>query len=130
MTFVALLPKKLGVEALKDFRPFSLVGSMYKIFAKVLANRLKSILGKLISPTQSVFAHGWQILDPILIANECLDSHIKAGLPGVLYKLDLEKAYDHVDCIFLPFGMLLMTASFDWLLFLNYNFISSHTSCV
>uniref|UniRef100_A0A2N9FU80 Reverse transcriptase domain-containing protein n=1 Tax=Fagus sylvatica TaxID=28930 RepID=A0A2N9FU80_FAGSY len=100
-TFVSLIPKKHGADELKDFRPISLVGGMYKIIAKLLANRLAVILGKIISPSQSAFVKGRQILDSVLIANECLDSRLKASNPGVLCKLDLEKAYDHVNWDFL-----------------------------
>ena len=40
-TFLVLVPNKGGVEDLKDFRPINLMGSLYKLLAKVLANRLK-----------------------------------------------------------------------------------------
>ena len=48
-TFLVLVPKKGGAEDLKDFRPISLVGSLYKLLAKVLANRIKKVMGKVIS---------------------------------------------------------------------------------
>ena len=48
-TFLVLIPKKGGAEELKDFRPISLVGSLYKLLAKVLANRLKQAIGEVVS---------------------------------------------------------------------------------
>ena len=57
-TFLVLVPKKGGVEDLKDFRPISLVGSLYKLLAKVLANRIKKVMGKVISEPQNAFVEG------------------------------------------------------------------------
>ena len=57
-TFLVLVPKKGGVEDLKDFRPISLVGSLYKLLAKVLANRIKKVMGKVISESQNAFVKG------------------------------------------------------------------------
>lgn len=39
--FVALIPKKAGAIEVTNFRPISLVGSVYKILAKTLANHIK-----------------------------------------------------------------------------------------
>ena len=54
-TFLVLVPKKGGVEDLKDYRPISLVGGLYKWLAKVLANRLKGCVSKVISKAQNAF---------------------------------------------------------------------------
>ena len=62
-TFLALIPKKEGVENLKDFKPISLVGSLYKLLAKVLANKLKKVMSSLVNVAQNVFVEGRQILD-------------------------------------------------------------------
>ena len=96
-TFIVLIPKKNDASNIRDFRPISLVGSMYKILARVLANRLKVVLDQLIFESQNSFVGGRQILDSVLIANECVDSQTKSKIPGVIYKLDIEKAYDNVN---------------------------------
>jgi hypothetical protein len=59
-TFVSLIPKKAKAVEVKDFWPISLVGGVYKIISKVLANRLKSVLGKIISSSQNAFIGGRQ----------------------------------------------------------------------
>jgi hypothetical protein len=100
-TFVSLIPKKTGAMDVRNFHPISLVGGIYKIISKVLANKFKSILGKIISNTQNAFIGGRQILHYVLVANECVDNHIQSGGPRLLCKLDLEKAYDHVNWDFL-----------------------------
>ncbi|RVW34286.1 putative ribonuclease H protein [Vitis vinifera] len=100
-TFLVIVPKRGGAEDLKDFRPISLVGSLYKLLAKVLANRIKKVLGKVISESQNAFVEGRQILDAVLIANEAVDSRLKDNVGGVLCKLDIEKAYDRVSWSFL-----------------------------
>ena len=54
-TFLALIPKLKDAVHLKDFRPISLVGSLYKLFAKVFADRLKEVVGLVVSSSQNAF---------------------------------------------------------------------------
>ncbi|RVW64393.1 LINE-1 retrotransposable element ORF2 protein [Vitis vinifera] len=100
-TFLVLIPKKGGDEDLGDFRPISLLGGLYKLLAKVLAIRLKKVLGKVVSEDQNEFMKGRQILDASLIANEVVDFWQKRKEKGLICKLDIEKAYDNINWSFL-----------------------------
>lgn len=91
---IALIPEKSDADNIKDFRPISLIGSVYKILAKVLAGRLRKVLPTIISHSQGAFVHGMQILDGVLIASKCIRSRYRDKIPSILCKLDLEKAYD------------------------------------
>ena len=57
-TFIVMVPKKEGADDFKDFRPISLVGSLYKLIAKVLANRLKKVMNRLVNKAQNAFVEG------------------------------------------------------------------------
>jgi hypothetical protein len=65
-TFFALIPKKNDAMNIKDFRLISLIGSVYKLLSKVLANRLKEVLDDVISESQNAFVSGRQMLDYVL----------------------------------------------------------------
>jgi hypothetical protein len=127
-TFILLIPKFHGANEIKDFLPISLVSGVYKIIVKVLANRMRRVMDKIISKPQNAFVKGRQILDSVLIANECLDSRLKAEVPGVLCKLDMEKAYDHVNWNFLLY--LLRRSGFGeiWCMWIKQCISTAHFS--
>ncbi|RVW27486.1 Transposon TX1 uncharacterized 149 kDa protein [Vitis vinifera] len=114
-TFLVLIPKKGGAEDFGDFRPISLLGGLYKLLAKVLANRLKKVIDKVVSHDQNAFVKGRQILDASLIANEVIDNWNKKGDKGVICKLDIEKAYDSINWQFLLKVMDKMGFGAKWL---------------
>ncbi|RVW17848.1 Isoamylase 3, chloroplastic [Vitis vinifera] len=88
-------------EKISDFRHISLITSLYKIIVKVLSGRLRGVLHETIHSTQGAFVQGRQILDAILIVNEIVDEKRRSGEKGVVFKIDFEKAYDHVSWDFL-----------------------------
>ncbi|GAU38427.1 hypothetical protein TSUD_396070 [Trifolium subterraneum] len=104
-TFIALIPKVESPQRLNDFRPISLVGSLYTILAKVLANRLRLVMGSVILESRTVFVCDRQILDGILTANEVVDEACRAKKELMLFKVDFEKAYDSVDWCYLDAAM-------------------------
>nr|GFA51511.1 RNA-directed DNA polymerase, eukaryota [Tanacetum cinerariifolium] len=61
--FIALISKVPDANLVKDFRPISLIGSMYKIIAKILTNRLVGVLGDIVNEVQPAFITERQILD-------------------------------------------------------------------
>ena len=96
-TYIALIPKKYSSCRINDFRRISLVTSLYKIISKVLASRLKGVLDSTISKNQGAFVANRQILDVALVANEVVEDVRAIGRKGVVFKIDFEKAYDHVE---------------------------------
>jgi hypothetical protein len=71
-SYTAFVPKSAKASNVKDFRPIRLCNVLYKVIVKVLANRLKQVLPKIISQQQSAFLLGRLISENILVANEAL----------------------------------------------------------
>lgn len=107
-TAIVLIPKIDQPVELKDFRPISLCNVLYKIVSKCLVNRLRPILDELISVNQSAFVPGRLIMDNSLLAFECfhfIQKNKHQNKAACAYKLDLSKAYDRVDWVFLEQAM-------------------------
>ncbi|KAK3204566.1 hypothetical protein Dsin_018612 [Dipteronia sinensis] len=101
-TILALVSKVPNPSKMKDFRPISCCNTLYKIIAKIIANRIKPCLPDIISHFQSDFVAGRCIGDNILLVKELMrNSHKGASFPKLALKVDLMKAFDMVDWGFL-----------------------------
>lgn len=91
--------------------PVSLCNVIYKIISKVLANRLKEVIDSIISKNQSAFIPGRLITDNVMIAHE-LVHFLKGKTTGkrawMALKVDMSKAYDHIERDFLEAVLLKM----------------------
>ncbi|GKF57332.1 RNA-directed DNA polymerase, eukaryota, reverse transcriptase zinc-binding domain protein, partial [Tanacetum coccineum] len=94
--FIALIPKILDANMVKDFRPIGLIGSLYKIIAKILANRLVGVLGDLVNKVQSAFVADRQIIDGPFILDEVLQWCRRKKKHALIFKVDFQKAFDSV----------------------------------
>ena len=74
-----------------------MITCLYKVISKVLLGRLRGVLHETIHSTQGAFVQGRQILDAVLIANEIVDEKRRSREEGIVFKIDFEKAYDHVN---------------------------------
>ncbi|GKV32614.1 hypothetical protein SLEP1_g41208 [Rubroshorea leprosula] len=113
-SFIVLVPKVENPQKIEEYRPISLIGGIYKILAKLLANRLKKVLEGIVGEQQMAFLSGRQLMDGVVIANEVIDEVKKKRKEAFLFKIDLEKAYDKVSWRFLDFMMQKSGFSNTW----------------
>lgn len=99
---------------LGDFRPISLIGCLYKIMSKMLAGRLKLVVGSTIGEFQTVYIEGRNILDSPLIVNEICAWAKKVKKKILLFKVDFDKAFDIVNWEYLESIMMQMGYGEKW----------------
>lgn len=98
-TYLALIPKSDKLGSLNHYRPISLCNVCHKVIAKILINRVKHLLNKIISPLQGVFAPRRLINNNILLAHKIMHffKKKKEKKRYMRIKLDMEKAYNRLE---------------------------------
>jgi hypothetical protein len=86
-SMITMIPKENYARIMKKFRPISLLNCSFKIFCKVLTNRLAKIIGRLISQNQSAFIKGRYILESVVTAHEIVHEVHRRKMKGFVLRL-------------------------------------------
>ena len=98
---VTLIPKLNEVKKIQQYGPICMFNVSFKIFTKVIANRLALVASKVIGPSQSAFLPRRYILEGAIVLHETLHELKRKKMDELILKLDFEKAYDKVNWSFL-----------------------------
>ena len=97
-TILALVPKKTDSMEMRDYRPIACCNVLYKVVSKILANRLKRLLPRVVVENPSAFIRGRLLLENVLLASELVkDYHKEDVSPRCVMKIDISKAFDSVQ---------------------------------
>ncbi|KAJ9556592.1 hypothetical protein OSB04_011206 [Centaurea solstitialis] len=113
-SFITLIPKIKDPQSLADYRPINLIGCVSKVIAKVLAERLKNVVGSVISNSQTTFIKGRNILDGPLMVNELINWAKMLRKKMLIFKVDFAKAFDSLNWNFLDSILIQMGFGDKW----------------
>ena len=94
---IALLPKSEDRTKIQNYRPISLLNTLYKVVAKVYANIMKPLIHQWILPSHTGFVPNRCILDNVFLAFEAIEWSLENHQALSMLLLDFEKAYDRVN---------------------------------
>jgi mannosylglycoprotein endo-beta-mannosidase len=111
---ITLIPKTGDRPKLSNWRPITLLGSIYKVLAKTLAERIQSAFTHIIRPNQTGFVKGRSILDNVFMAQKALGWAEESEQDLVLLLLDFEKAFNRIEWGFLFMALTKLGFSGTW----------------
>lgn len=106
ISVITLIPKVEDADRVKVFRPISYYTVMYKIISKILTQRMKTVMGDIIHPSQAGFIPGRQLGDNVLLATKLISGYGRKHMfPSCMIKINMKNDYDSMEWPFLE-GML------------------------
>ena len=98
MGVITCIPKgdKLR-NKLKNWRPITLLNSIYKFYSAIWANRIKQFLPKLINHNQTGFVQNRFIGENTRLTLDILTESINENTSGLLILVNFEKAFDSIS---------------------------------
>ena len=130
---ITCLPKgNKDRRQIKNWRPISLLSVVYKLISGVIANRLKNVMDKVISNSQSGFIAGRQLSDNTRFIYDLMHKTEISNIPGLLVLIDFEKAFDSISWKFLYHVLEFFGFSKDfikWIKLFNKNIIAYIVQC-
>ena len=93
-------------EYLKNWRPITLLNVDQKIASAAIANRIKKVIEKIISETQTGFIKGRYMGEVNRLILDMLEETEKENIPGIMLLIDFEKAFDSLEWIFIERALI------------------------
>jgi ribosomal protein L21E len=111
---IILLPKCREAVKIQQYRPISLLNVSFKIFTKVVTNRVTQVAQKVISPSQTTFLLGRNIMEGVIVLHETIHEMHRKKQDGLIFKVDFEKAYDKINWSFVQQTLRMKGFSPKW----------------
>jgi hypothetical protein len=90
---ITIIHKEKHARIMIKFQPISMRNCSYKIFTKVLTNRISNVADRLVASNQTTFIKGRFILESVVTSHEVIHSVHQYKQQGFILKVDYEKAY-------------------------------------
>jgi hypothetical protein len=116
---ITLIQKIENTTKIQQYRPICVLDISFKIFTKVGTNRLNKVAKTVVSPTQTAFMPGRNIMESVVIVHKTIHELHTKKFNGVIFKIDFEKAYDKVKWSFLQQTLRMKVFSPKWCIWIQ-----------
>jgi hypothetical protein len=97
---IILLLKSREVATIQQYMHICLLNVSFKIFTKVATNRISQVATKVISPTQTTFLPGRNIMEGMIVLHETIHEMHRKKQDGLIFKIDFKKVYNKINWSF------------------------------